>query len=300
MSTVSSLVVSAQLSVNVAEDPAGARMVASWYRLALARLGGDLGEALLAAGPLDQGALNNPDGYGPPGSIWAHFWALDARGRSKVTAFSEDRWAAFLAAMEAEPRESALLLVRLNSTGFTHTWPFLQVQARPSEDFPDWWFLDAHFPEAWMSRPGFDDGVAALLAEVAAVGNPSYGHLTYRFSLDRSALEEGLALIADETIATSRTVLRGYSWLTVLSAEQTEVLGGAEALRASGAFFSVTPLPAGGVLLRATEQYEQYGFEAAERIFPVLAPVLPAGEPRRRSADQGDHFLSYQDASTVR
>jgi len=294
-----SLVVSAQLAVNVADDPAGARMVAAWYGAALERLGGELREALRAAGPLDQAVLRNPDGYGPAGSIWAQFWAVDARGRSRVTAFSEERWAAFLEAMSTEPRESELLLVRVDSNGFTHSWPFLEVSARPSEDFPDWWFLDAHFPEEWMSGPGFEEAVTGLFLEVAAVGDPSYGHLTYRFSARRSALEEGLALLSDESIATSRSVLRGYSWLTLLSPEQVSRLGGVEALQASGAFHRVVGLPAGGAVLLATERYGAYGFADAERIFPVLAPVLPAGEPQWRPEDTGVHYLVFKDARDV-
>src|SRR5215207_2800613 len=101
-------------------------------------------------------------------------WAKDARGRSKTTAFAEDRWPAFLKATAEQPREAEFTLCRLDSGGSTHSWPFLKVSARPSDDFPNWWFLEAHFPEEWMTTPDFDEEVCQFLRDVAALGDPSH------------------------------------------------------------------------------------------------------------------------------
>ena len=74
--------------------------------------------------------------------------------------------------------------------------------------------------------------------------------------------------------------MRSYSWVTIISEEIGQRLGGTDALQGSGAFHRVEHLPGGGFLLQATELLEQYQHEQAHRVFRVLAPALPAGAPR--------------------
>ncbi|MEI4913982.1 hypothetical protein Q8G39_28440, partial [Klebsiella pneumoniae] len=77
--------------------------------------------------------------------------------------------------------------------------------------------------------------------------------------------------IYDEAIADSRTVLRGYSWLTVVAGELADRLGGPDALRASGAFVQVEPLRSGGVWLLASDDYAGYTDERVEAVWRALA-----------------------------
>lgn len=73
--------------------------------------------------------------------------------------------------------------------------------------------------------------------------------------------------------------MRGYNWLTILPQELTAAVGGADGLRTSGAFTEVQPLAAGGVWLRATDNFADYDLAAAEPVFRTLAPILPPGKP---------------------
>jgi hypothetical protein len=68
--------------------------------------------------------------------------------------------------------------------------------------------------------------------------------------------------------------------VTVLGDEMVERVGGADRLRASGAFVEVEPLAAGGWWLLATETWEEFGPVQANRLFELLAPVLPPGKPK--------------------
>lgn len=72
--------------------------------------------------------------------------------------------------------------------------------------------------------------------------------------------------------------LLGYSWLTMCPPGPAGRLGGAGTLRASGAFWQVDELADGAVLLQATERAEEYDLTAAERVYEVLASVLPPAQ----------------------
>lgn len=100
------------------------------------------------------------------------------------------------------------------------------------------------------------------------------------FSEARTHLEWALNRDEDDGMIEARTWLRGYSWITVMPPEIAQRLGGAEALRASGAFAYVEELPHGGLWLRATEKADDYDAAAVRKVFDVVAPVLPAGQPR--------------------
>jgi hypothetical protein len=83
----------------------------------------------------------------------------------------------------------------------------------------------------------------------------------------------------EETVPRCCEVLRGYSWVTVCSAELAAALGGAGALAGSGAFDEVSELPRGQVFLRATPTLAEYQGTALRRVFEALAPVLLTGRP---------------------
>ena len=82
---------------------------------------------------------------------------------------------------------------------------------------------------------------------------------------------------ANVTIVPLMTRLRGYSWVTVVAAELAGRLGGAEALRASGAFYEVSELRDGVLWLRATPTINDFTGKRVRRVFDALAPVLLPG-----------------------
>jgi hypothetical protein len=70
-------------------------------------------------------------------------------------------------------------------------------------------------------------------------------------------------------------------------------LGGADAVRATGAFCSVVALEHGGLWLQATPSYDEYDILAARRVFRALSPVLVAGTPIVRArGDESRHIVA--------
>ena len=65
----------------------------------------------------------------------------------------------------------------------------------------------------------------------------------------------------------TRSLLRGYLWVTVVSQELVVRLGAADGIEAAGAVAEVRQLPGGGVLLRATRRPEEYDEEVTRRLF---------------------------------
>ncbi|MEU4624644.1 hypothetical protein AB0G04_32315, partial [Actinoplanes sp. NPDC023801] len=74
-------------------------------------------------------------------------------------------------------------------------------------------------------------------------------------------------------------------------AEIATTLGGAEALRAAGAFVEVMELGTGGLLLRATEDPTDWTEEAARRVFEAVRQVLPPGEPLQPEFETITHVV---------
>ncbi len=81
----------------------------------------------------------------------------------------------------------------------------------------------------------------------------------------------------DASIIRSRHVLQDYCWATIIPAELTRRLGGASALRRSGAFCDVSELPDGSVWLRATPTINEFTGDKIAAVFRTLAPVLHTG-----------------------
>jgi hypothetical protein len=126
--------------------------------------------------------------------------------------------------------------------------------------------------------PAGQPRVLDTIREVAEIANPVAGGVAAGYKLTETPLEQALGRFAGRAEAGIR--LRGYGWLTVLGDELTERVGGLGRLRASGAFVEAEPLGAGGTWLLATETWDEYGPEHANRLFELLAPVLPPGKPK--------------------
>ncbi|TDC37176.1 hypothetical protein E1211_11265 [Micromonospora sp. 15K316] len=172
------------------------------------------------------------------------------------------------------------------------SWTWSNRRRRSSLDLyvfrfaaPDHLMLEASV--SFEDQPGRLAEIAPRLQEmlrrVASSTDPAYGEV----ALDGGAvtgetlLDMGLYRINSDSAAESRRFLRGYDWVTVVPRELAERLGGVAPLAASGAFAEVVPLPEGGVLLRAGEAEDPYRPETVHAVFRALAPVLPAGQPRR-------------------
>ncbi|SNY52891.1 hypothetical protein [Paractinoplanes atraurantiacus] len=128
-----------------------------------------------------------------------------------------------------------------------------------------------------------------VLCSFADRANPGYGQIGYYRGTGATAIEHTMNPRTPgfvkahrdpaHTIGRSRQTLRGHDWLTIVPAELTTILGGAEALAATGAFTEVRPLTHGGVALLATRDFKDYNAATAEPPFHALAPVLPSAGP---------------------
>ncbi|MBM0226520.1 MULTISPECIES: hypothetical protein [Micromonospora] len=137
-----------------------------------------------------------------------------------------------------------------------------------------------------------------FLTEVLADADPAYGEINKDVGDEGSTeLDKSLRRDSDVSLKQSRQVLRGYSWVTVVPGELVERLGGADAIESAGAVAEVRRLAAGGVLLRATRTPEEYDDLAMQRLFRMLAPVLPPGQPRDLPGWPTKHQVVYEDAA---
>ncbi|MFF8318560.1 hypothetical protein ACF06V_15490 [Streptomyces bobili] len=113
-----------------------------------------------------------------------------------------------------------------------------------------------------------------------------FGHVSYNHACEETEVEYFLKGSASDPTANTprwRSHLRGYSWLMVVPAQIASTLGGADALRASGAFYSVTALPNGALLLQATRTFGEYRGAAVANVHRVVRDVLISGEFRKPS-----------------
>ncbi|MEV6614769.1 hypothetical protein AB0N31_13050 [Streptomyces sp. NPDC051051] len=122
-------------------------------------------------------------------------------------------------------------------------------------------------------------GLVAFLATALDGANPAFARIDHRNFHETTDLEAVLKRPRRRSLRESRTLLRGYSWVTGVPAELADRLGGPAALEATGAFHAVRPLRAGGLLLQASETLAGYDDRHMEAVFRALAPVLPPGLP---------------------
>ncbi len=286
-----------------AGDPARYHAVAiQWLDGGLDRLAGELREQIKAGAPLSEtGVRRDGAPTGPPGSAWASMW-VQRRGRRTGWVYSADNWARFVQELTDPPDRAEVLATVLDGQGFPSRSAVRLTVERP-DDAPEWLVLSADAPAEDLLDTARGDEVQrrwlGLVRDVAEDLNPSFGQLADD-TRGRTALDVLLRRLRDQSVAESRTVLRGYSWVTILAQELADRLGGVAALRATGAFHTVEPLRGGGVWLRATQRYQDYGPVQIDAVFRALAPVLPQGRPAPPPPFVPVTYrLVYEDASSV-
>jgi hypothetical protein len=119
-----------------------------------------------------------------------------------------------------------------------------------------------------------------ILRDSVRAWSPLFGHISYYLDPDpTTALERGLNLSPAETIGLLDDYARGYSWITVLSHDFVNRLGGVAALESSGAFSSVESFDSGSVWLQATTKWSEYDMSHVNSVFNAIRPVLLPGKP---------------------
>jgi hypothetical protein len=133
--------------------------------------------------------------------------------------------------------------------------------------------------DAVANDPDGERAILATLREVAELAAPLAVAVAVQGSQAEMPLEDAISRSNTTYTRSPATVLRNYGWLTVLSDEMADRVGGGGRLGAGGAFVEVERLAAGGWWLLATKTWDEYGPEQANRVFEAVAPLLPAGRP---------------------
>jgi hypothetical protein len=305
--------IEAGLDLQVDDDEAFIQLGRRWLieapRVLAPRLWARLqGSLPLSDLPLDDATLGAV--WGPPNGAWAHVTIVPRpwEGGVQVHTFSPQRWRWLLAQLRGRPKRASVEVTPLDPAGIQHLdedgvpsgWG-LRVGVEVLEEDPRWVRLRAggSLPdgEADVAREPVAERWVSFLRGIAADVDPSFGFVSDRIEVPpQTMLDDALNRSHVDSVMAGRAVLRGYGWVTVCPRELAERLGGAEGLAATGAFARVEPLPAGGVLLRATEAFDDYDHAAVERTFRVFAPVLPHGRPSA-PAWGPDWHLVYEDAA---
>jgi hypothetical protein len=156
-----------------------------------------------------------------------------------------------------------------------------------------YWALDGRIPgsvqERWLNA-------CARFCEDLPV---TFGAVSSEDGVGETALDMALGRSKLESVRVSRSVLRGYSWVTICPQQLVERLGGAARLEESGAFWRIRPLASGATWMQASEHLEEYGVDAIRRVFRSLAPVLPEG-PVESTWGNDWPSLVHADASQYR
>jgi hypothetical protein len=139
--------------------------------------------------------------------------------------------------------------------------------------------LSASIPVEWLcAAEGRQQAAIDLLRAVAEESNPNFGQIAEGGQpLWATPLEASLRIMGAPS---TRSILRGYSWITIACQEIGDRLGGLTALRDSGAFWEVEQLSGGGYWLRASPNFLDFDLAAAERVHGVVGPVLHPGMPK--------------------
>jgi hypothetical protein len=206
-------------------------------------------------------------------------------GRPPEVLYSRTRWRQLLAALDKTP---ALLEIRVDVFGPDGgVLGGGEVRVERSMFEPGWvrfGFSASRGSTGWPWSPDMQDQWARLLREQAERIGACTGFMTDTGepggTLSMAFLRPGRGrpvVNPDASITKSRQVLQDYCWITIVPPELAARLGGATALRSSGAFCEVSELTEGSVWLRATPTINEFTGERIEAVLRALAPVLLTG-----------------------
>lgn len=291
------------------EDSAVVAAVRDWFDGSLSSLGAQFRDELLSVEVRDSSLLRkNYVSCGEPGTPWGRLYVtrvVHGKERNTTRAVGSKEWERFLS--EKTVVDDAKLVVDyLNHKGYYgRGGPYIVVEMKAQHSGDSgltgggWVFLESRVLEETFHEADADGAVVAFLREFAEEHAPVFAEVSYA-SEHETAFENQFFLDYRETVSTSREVLRGYSWITVLSQEIGDKLGGVEALTNSGAFYEVAQLRNGGYWLRATESYGQYQMPEVDKVFRALAPALPAGKPGPLDPTEPRRMIVREDAADYR
>ena len=274
----------AEVTTEVASAEAFAAAVRSWLGGSVAEIFPGLHEGLrtrpvVRDQPRPKQDLDLP--WGQPGhvlgTIRTHRKHPAFGGREVV--YSERAWQRMLDGLGSYPFAVKVMINELDSRGFPVHRGYASVTVERDFYSPDWvsfTFSAGAEDIGWPGSGEIQDRWAEFVKGQASRIGALAGSMTDDIGPGQSALQRAI-FIPEIEVSRSRDILRGYSWVTIAAAEIAARLGGAEALRASGAFHEVSVLPNDSLWLRATPTINEFTGDKVRRVFEALAPVLPTG-----------------------
>jgi hypothetical protein len=275
----------AELDVAYSSPQEFGQVALAWLTEGVQALAADLSAEILAGPPLkaprDSGVIDESDprfkAQEPP--LWGDVEILyPPRNRSYVKPYSRTSLKR-LDTLATEMREAIVSLQKeVDGPPRSHA---LEV-IREGEDRGYARLLTWLDPDS-SGEFSADGAAAVFLRGFADRHAPVFGHVSPVNSArnGETQLEQALIRYPRHAVWEWDRYLRGYSWVTVVPAELAGRLGGAAGLRASGVFAVVEEVAGGSLWLQATPRWSQYAGDqvVVDRVFDVLAPVLPPGKP---------------------
>jgi hypothetical protein len=263
--------------------------VESWFVTAVEAFAGEYVREFPAGGLPSAGLRDRAGGpFGPVGSRWCSLLVLEKRNRKVGTSlrpWTPKNWSRFLSLSSSLSIEMSAKFSTLNQFGHAGQ-PSLTISAYRLQTAPQWLNVSARYVVGdRRTLPIPDESVevwSAFTRSEAEKWPPLFGYLaddSIGAGGTRTPLEAMSARFPDQTLPLADSELRGYSWITVTSSGVLERLGGAAAVRRSGAFHDVSVLPSGGAVLQATSRLAEYEGTAVRRVFEALGTVLPEKAP---------------------
>ena len=106
----------------------------------------------------------------------------------------------------------------------------------------------------------------------------SYGSVGGAVDAGRTALDRALRRPRALSLSESRQWLRGYDWVTLVPPELASRIDRAQA---EDELAGVVELAGSALVLVGTDRFSAFDEAALERMFGVVEPVIPRGEPQR-------------------
>jgi hypothetical protein len=219
------------------------------------------------------------------------------KGREAL--YSDRAWQRALTGLADHPWTVSVEIRELDDHGFPAHKGWTGIEVTRDYYAPTWVTFSFSAPAAdtgWPESPQLQDEWAHFVQREAGRVNACAGKMTDDVGAGQTALQRATHNMSPK-IEDSRSVLRGYSWVTVVTADLVARLGGAEQIESTGAFYQVSPLPNGALWLRATPTINEFTDEKVRAVFEALAPVLLTGEAKYFAPSESYRIVSGVDAS---
>lgn len=160
-------------------------------------------------------------------------------------------------------------------------------------------------PHAWLVCDAYSERlsnyeVAVLLRDLVAehVNRNAvvYGAVAFGTTLGSPILEGALRRSWIDGLHQAESVLRGYSWITVVPAALAAVV---ETRAAKFPQLKARRTGAGDLIVQAGETPQDYDEATQSALFECLAPVLASGTPRKSLEKARPRGIIYRDAREI-